>query len=104
MPRDCVFDCRHPLWGGDGVCVYDDDATADAVCLCDAGFVSRNTIGYPSCVPERTLVTCYLVVAAAGGAITLFLLWHATQYLRLPSSTRSTRKVVLRLGVILSGR
>lgn len=105
MPSDCIYDCRHPLWGGKGFCTEDHDSTGagDETCSCSVGFVSRNSIGNPSCVPKRVLVVTYSVLAAMTATVTVLLVWNALQYRHLPARKR-TRKAMLRLRVILSGR
>ena len=51
MSAECVFGCRHPLWGGAGECITVDDSTVDESCACEAGYASRDSFGNPSCVP-----------------------------------------------------
>lgn len=101
-PSTCVFTCRHPAWGGQGICSTDHDHAP--ICLCDAGFASRDALGHASCVPYRVLVTGYLGLAA-GSLFTMVLLgWQLAGYLRLSDEARRSRKTSIRLGVLLSGR
>lgn len=51
MSGECVFDCRHPLWGGAGECIAAGDPTIGDLCGCDASYASRDSFGNPSCVP-----------------------------------------------------
>lgn len=105
MISECRYDCRHPLWGGEGFCTedHDDSTVADESCMCSAGFVSRNAIGNPSCVPKRVLVGAYIVLATMTGTVTVLLVWNALQFYHLSVRARS-RRAVLRLRVLLSGR
>ena len=52
---ECVYSCRHPLWGGEGTCITDDDATGGDRCECDEGFASCDSFGSPSCVSEQVM-------------------------------------------------
>lgn len=104
MPLRCVFDCRHPLWGGDGICINSDDPTVDATCSCGAGFSSRDGAGYPNCVPRAALVTFYTILAVSALMTTAFLLSHAYQYRYLSYRCRSTRRASIRIQVLVSGR
>lgn len=104
MPVRCVYQCRHPLWGGDGTCIVNSDPTADAACACDAGYVSRDGAGYPSCVPKVALVTGYAILGVSGLVTAAFLLLHAIRYRYLPQQNRSTRKAAIRIRALVSGR
>ena len=104
MPSECVFSCRHPLWGGDGICITDSDSTVDAACSCGAGFISRNGAGYPSCVPKVALVTGYTILGVSGLLTTAFSLLHANRYRYLSHQHRSARKAGIRIRALVSGR
>lgn len=60
---ECVYDCSHPLWGGAGACIKDDDPAIEESCVCDVGYVPRDSFGNPSCVPKQVRAT--LEVSAA---------------------------------------
>lgn len=69
-----VYDCRHPLWGGQGSCIQ--STTTHAMtdyCECDAGFAGTDALGQSSCVPKLALVTGYTLVALIGSASTMYL-------------------------------
>ncbi|CAM9311044.1 unnamed protein product [Ectocarpus sp. 12 AP-2014] len=83
--RSCVQGCRHSAWGGHGVC-FDD--SAPATCSCDAGFASRDAFGDASCVPERVLVTGYIVLAAGSFVLGVLLVWQTVTYRYLRIATR----------------
>ena len=107
MAVGCVFSCRHPLWGGDGICITDDgdsDPTVDAACSCGAGFSSRDGAGFPSCVPKLALVSGYTIFGISGLLTTGFLLLHANRYRYLAQQCRSTRRVAVRIRALVSGR
>ena len=53
MSLDCVYDCRHPLWGGAGGCITSDEGRS---CRCDAGYASRDSFGNSSCVPKQVRI------------------------------------------------
>lgn len=58
----CVYSCNHNIWGGDGTCV---SVQADPVkyeCSCGDGYVSRDSVGSPSCVRKEALVVLYIAV------------------------------------------
>lgn len=103
MTRECVYDCKHPLWGGDGECV-DDDPTIEVRCACDTGYVPHDSMGSPSCVSKRALVIAYVTVAVVGFSTSLFFIWHAQRYRHFPPATRHTRRAAVRLRVILPSR
>eukprot|EP00953_Heterococcus_sp_UTEX-ZZ885_P007398 4485-Heterococcus_DN1.PRE.2 len=46
----CVYNCRHPLYGGNGSCVV---VNKESVCLCPPGYTAHNDLQLPSCVPTR---------------------------------------------------
>ncbi len=98
----CVHDCIHPWWGGAGAC-REEDAQA-SVCLCDAGYVSRDAIGNPSCVPRRALFTTYLVLAVASALASLLLGRHMLLYRSLPAQCQYARKTAIRMRVLASCR
>ena len=52
---ECVYSCRHPLWGGEGTCITGDDSSVDDRCECDDGFVTRDSFGSPSCVSKQVM-------------------------------------------------
>lgn len=52
---ECVYSCRHPLWGGEGTCITGDDSSVDDRCECDDGFVTRDSFGSPSCVSKKVI-------------------------------------------------
>ena len=105
MTIGCVFNCRHPLWGGDGICITDDsDPTVDAACSCGAGFITRDGAGFPSCVPKVALVAGYAILGASGLLTTAFLLLHANQYRYLSHQFRSARRATIRIRALVSGR
>lgn len=105
MSAGCSFHCRHPLWGGDGICIADDsDPTADAACSCGAGFSSRDGAGYPSCVPKVALVAGYTILAVSGLLTAAFLLLHVNRHRYLPPQHRSTRRAVFQIRALVSSR
>lgn len=59
MP-ECVFQCRHPVWNSRGNCSAN-------VCSCGPGFVSNDSLGNPSCVPETALVGIFASVGTLAG-------------------------------------
>lgn len=101
----CVFSCRHPLWGGDGICITDDsDPTVDATCSCGAGYMSRDAAGFPSCVPKVALVAGYAILGVSGLLAAVFLSFHANQYRYLLHQFRHTRRATIRIRALVSGR
>ena len=105
MPIGCVFHCKHPLWGGDGICITDDsDPTVDAACSCGAGYISRDSAGYPSCVPKVVLVTGYTILGVSGMVTAAFLLVHANRYRYLSPQNCSTMRATIRIRALVSGR
>lgn len=101
----CVYDCRHPLWGGSGVCVTNDTQAGNSeACSCDAGFVTTDFFDKPSCVPERVLTVHYLAIATVGILSTGISIWHISQHQRMTESNKATRKAMLRLRGLLSTR
>lgn len=67
-----IYDCRHPLWGGAGICLEGEGSTEDQ-CDCDVGFADQDAMGQPSCVPKLALVIGYTSMAVVGTASSLFL-------------------------------
>lgn len=106
MSFGCVFQCRHPVWGGDGICITDgnSDPTVVAACSCDTGYISRDGAGYPSCVPKAALVTGYMILGVSGLLTAAFLLLHANGYRYLIVRHRSTRRAAIRIRALVSGR
>ncbi|CAN0035792.1 unnamed protein product [Scytosiphon promiscuus] len=94
MASGCVYDCVHPLWGGEGYC------RIDSTCSCDPGYASKDFFGHPSCVLTSVLWGFYLFGAVSGAAITMFLVWHIRRYFHTPVAARSTRKSTLRLWIL----
>lgn len=111
MPRPCIYECRHPLWGGSGTCVKSTDPTVDEACRCDVGFASFDSLGYPSCVPKTALVAGYLTLAVTGAVVTMFIAWQAGRHRHLPTLSRTTRRAAIigrlyassRSGAVLNG-
>ena len=68
-----VYDCRHPLWGGQGACTQSASRGAAAYCECDSGYASTDALGQASCVPKLALVTGYTLVAFVGAVATVYL-------------------------------
>lgn len=99
MASRCVYDCVHPLWGGDGAC-SDDGSPQGATCECSPGYASKDFLGNPSCVLTKVLWTLYLVGTVLGAAMALFLAWHIAKYFNRSASTRRTRKALLRLAIL----
>lgn len=91
----CVYECRHPLWGGSGTCTNDDEPT----CLCDAGYAVMDALGVPSCV--RALSKVYWALTVAAAAMVVFILWHAEKDRHLSTATRATRRAKLRKRVVI---
>ncbi|CAN0030875.1 unnamed protein product [Ectocarpus sp. 6 AP-2014] len=91
----CVYECRHPLWGGSGTCTNDDEPT----CLCDAGYAVMDALGFPSCV--RALSKIYWALSVAVAAMVVFILWHAEKDCHLSAATRATRRAKLRKPVVI---
>ena len=98
----CMFGCRHPAWGGTGMCRTDHDGAP--ACLCDAGFASRDALGHASCVPYGVLVTGYLVLAALSMLMLVLYGRHLAEYRHLSDGERRSRRTATRLSVILCGR
>lgn len=99
----CVYDCRHPWWGGQGICSSQADPINYA-CLCDEGYITEDSDGNPACVPKIALVGIYATVAVVSFGVAGFLLWQAQEQSRLPTSSQLGRRVVLRLRVIVASR
>lgn len=100
-PSTCIFNCRHPVWGGEGACSVDQHGAP--VCLCDAGFASRDALGHANCVPFQALVSGYLVLAALS-LLTLALLGHhLAGYRHVSDDARRSRRTAARLGALLCG-
>lgn len=91
----CVYECRHPLWGGSGTCTNDNGPT----CSCDAGYAVVDALGFPSCVRALNIIYWALTVAAA--AMVVFILWHAEKDRHLAAATRATRRAKLRKCVVV---
>ncbi|CAM9147018.1 unnamed protein product [Ectocarpus sp. 6 AP-2014] len=98
----CVFECRHPLWGGSGRCIPAEDRSADDACECDVGFASRDSFGNPSCVPKQVLVSCYLSVAVVAAIACVLCLWHLVQHSNMSAAAKATRRSVSRRRLIAS--
>lgn len=101
--EDCVYGCRHPLWGGQGICSRQADH-ADSTCLCDRGYLSLDSDGSPSCVRKSSLVAIFVTVALISYGASGYLLWQAREQRRLPGPVQLGRKAVLRLRVIVASR
>ena len=56
----CVRDCLHPWFGGNGECVVGADGTP--ACACDSGFSGFNVLGQPACESKAARTACH-----AGG-------------------------------------
>lgn len=97
----CVYDCRHELWGGDGICDEENEYGL-AECSCDAGFISRDALGHASCVPKRVLVRAYIVVTIASFLGTVRLIWHINQYCHLPERCRGAKKNRTRITALIA--
>ncbi|CAM9634851.1 unnamed protein product [Ectocarpus sp. 12 AP-2014] len=98
----CVFECRHPLWGGSGRCIAAEDRGADDACECDAGFASRDSFGAPSCVPKQVLVSFYLSVAVVAAIACVLCLWHLVQHSYLSAAAKAARRSDSRRRLIAS--
>lgn len=103
MSYKCLFDCRHPLWGGTGICI-EDDLTIVGRCSCDTGYSTRDAAGYPSCVPKRVLVVLYLVLGLSGLLSAALNLWHASLYRHLSMQFQAARRATIRMRVLMAGR
>lgn len=56
----CVRDCQHPWFGGNGECIV---GTGRApVCVCDSGFSAFDVLGQPACESKAARTACH-----AGG-------------------------------------
>lgn len=95
MLLDCVYACRHPIWGGAGVC-----GAEDSTCSCDAGYATIDSMGSPSCVPKVALFGGYGVVAIAGAVSTLYLLSAGYQCRVLPLPVAASRTAIVRRRLI----
>ncbi|CAM9986029.1 unnamed protein product [Ectocarpus sp. 6 AP-2014] len=100
-PSTCMFTCRHPVWGGEGICTTNHHGAS--MCVCDAGFVSRDALGHASCVPYRVLVSGYLVLAALSLLTLVMLGRHLAAYRHVSDEGRRSRKTAIRLNVLLGG-
>ncbi|CAN0365912.1 unnamed protein product [Ectocarpus sp. 12 AP-2014] len=98
---ECVYECRHPLWGGAGNCSQQNSLTGYE-CSCDASYSSIDSFGNASCVSKRALVAWYTLVAVCGGMTVGFLLWAAVKQQRLPEQAQVGRRAVLRMRLICS--
>ncbi|CAN0310102.1 unnamed protein product, partial [Ectocarpus sp. 8 AP-2014] len=96
----CVSGCRHPLWGGNGACTT---VSGTNTCLCDSGYVSRDSMGRSSCVPRSVLVTAYATIAAISVLTAIYLLWHANKFRQLSTLHRRSRPALMRFRVLLCG-
>lgn len=74
------------------------------ICLCDAGFASRDALGHASCVPYRVLVTGYLVLAVLSLMTLVLLGRNLVEYRHASDGARRSRKAAIRLSVLLPGR
>lgn len=104
MDSACVYGCRHPWWGGQGICSSQGNPI-NYTCSCDEGYISEDSDGNPACVHKTALVGMYTMVAVVSFGASGFLLWQAKEQQRkLPTSCRLGRRAVLRLRVIVASR
>ena len=99
----CVYECRHPFWGGQGNCSGQADPI-DYTCSCDPGYLDTDSDGNASCVRESALLAVFIAVAVISYAASGYLLYQAREQRRLPTSTQLGRKAVLRLRVVVASR
>ena len=86
---------------GDGL---DGSVSGDQVCLCEDGFVSRDSYGAPSCVHQRVQFLIYMAAAIIQLSGALFLAWHVARHFKLPAQVRISRRAKLRLRLSISTR
>ncbi len=103
MGTACVYDCRHPWWGGQGTCSRQGDPTFNT-CSCDEGYLSEDADGNPACVHRIALVGIYAMVAMYALGASSFLLWQANEQRRLPASVQHGRRAVPRKRLIMAAR
>lgn len=100
-----MHQCRHPLWGGGGVCLTESSADpAVYACSCDVGFAPRDAFGNASCVPKRALVSGYVVVSVVSMVASVVVLWQVNAYRHLSVAARRSHKTVVRMRMLLSSR
>ena len=59
----CVYGCRHLIWGGAGSCeVAGQGNPVYYVCSCGDGYISKDSLGNPSCVLKTALQAIYMTV------------------------------------------
>ena len=102
MESECVYDCIHPWWGGNGICTASD--AGDPVCVCDDDYASRDAKGSASCVPRRVLVAAYLTLATLSVAAAALIVWNINQYRHLPVRVQSAKKTSIRMRALVSTR
>ena len=100
MP-ECVFQCRHPVWNSRGNCSAN-------VCSCGPGFVSNDSLGNPSCVPETALVGIFASVGTLAGLALVIVLWKAWKvreaHRQLGGSLKVNRKTRLLARLMVTTR
>ena len=99
MESECAYGCNHPWWGGGGSCNVPDDG--EPMCVCDAGYASRDAKGNASCVPRRVLVAAYLSLAAVSLLVGALTVWNINQYRHLPVRTQSAKKTSIRIKALM---
>lgn len=89
---ECIYSCRHPLWGGSGSC--ENDLVLGTTCACDddGRFSSKDSFGNPSCVLKSVLMTIFLAVAAYELSLTAVLAWNLRRHRSLPLSARHGKR------------
>ena len=103
MGRACVYDCRHPWWGGEGICSRQGNPANDT-CSCDEGYLSEDADGNTACVHRRALVGMYALVAVYAFGASSFLLWQAMEHRKLPVVVQHGRKAGSHKRLIVASR
>lgn len=92
----CAYDCVHPLWGGEGICIE------ETYCECSAGFLDHDALWNPDCVPRGVILAGYTFITVVGMVASLFLIWRALQHRHLPLSVKTSYRASLRQRLTVS--
>lgn len=56
----CIYNCRHPIWKGGGVCV--EHSPGQYSCVCDEGYRDKNSLDQPDCELKIVSIVGYWYV------------------------------------------
>ncbi len=93
---ECVYSCRHPLWGGLGSCL-EHHPVLGTTCFCDddGHFSPVDSLGNPSCVLKSALMALFLTTAAIELSLTAILAWDLWRHCNLPLSSRHGKRAAI---------